>query len=181
MTSYDDAFDISPVPAPGRDTEPPEIFRGIYGMPMFLTVRTTDLDRSAHFWTAGLGFIELFTIPGQLIHLRRWAFQDVLLMPTAAQPCDGTAGRPAAPAASHLTLSVACVRGQLEGLRAACEELVPGCTRGPVDRPWNSTEVEVTTPEGTHVVLTAANPLDPDSAAARRLADIGIDVRRPTQ
>lgn len=76
---------------------------------------------------------------------------------------------------------MACVRSQLEGLRSACEELVPGCTRGPFERPWNSTELEVTTPEGTRVVLTAANPLKPESAAAQGLVDIGTDVRRPEE
>lgn len=34
MSTYYNAFDISPVPAPGPDTQPPEVYRGIYGMPM---------------------------------------------------------------------------------------------------------------------------------------------------
>ncbi|WP_328807776.1 hypothetical protein [Nonomuraea antri] len=60
---------------------PPEIFRGIYGMPMFVNVTTQDLAASVDFWTRGLGFVDLFTIPGQVTHLRRWMFQDVLLVP----------------------------------------------------------------------------------------------------
>lgn len=38
------------------------------------------------FWVRGLGFFELFAIPGRLVHLRRWAFQDVLLVPAASVP-----------------------------------------------------------------------------------------------
>jgi len=40
------AFEMSPVPAPSEDAQPPEPFHGIYGMPMFVTVPTSDLDAS---------------------------------------------------------------------------------------------------------------------------------------
>ncbi|WP_390884460.1 VOC family protein, partial [Actinomyces oris] len=85
------AFEMSPVPAPSEDAQPPEPFHGIYGMPMFVTVPTSDLDASVDFWTEALGFFTLFSIPGQLVHLRRWAFQDVLLVPApqAPAPADG--------------------------------------------------------------------------------------------
>ena len=62
--------------------KPPEVYRGIYGMPMFVTIPTSDLAASVEFWVRGLGFIDLFTIPGRLTHLRRWAFQDALLVPS---------------------------------------------------------------------------------------------------
>ncbi len=77
---------VSPVPLPALDATPPEVHRGIYGMPVFLTVPTPDLAASADSWIRGLGFIDLFSVPGQVTHLRRWAFQDVLLVP------GGTAG-----------------------------------------------------------------------------------------
>lgn len=69
----------SPVPPPSPDAAPAEIHRGFYGMPMFCIVPTRDLDASRDFWIEGLGFIDLFTAPGQMTHLRHWAFQDVLL------------------------------------------------------------------------------------------------------
>ena len=174
------AFDISPVPAPGPDAIAPEPFRGIYGMPMFLTLPTADLAASSQFWTRGLGFIELFTIPGRLVHLRRWAFQDVLLVPDGA--ADGAQADAAAPSVpgpvlpdgAGLCLSV--VLGQLDEMVAACEELRPGCTRPPRMTPWNSREVEVATPEGLRLVLTAAVPLDPAGEQAQGLRDVGIDV-----
>jgi len=85
------AFEMSPVPAPSEDAQPPEPFHGIYGMPMFVTVPTSDLDASVDFWTEALGFFTLFSIPGQLVHLRRWAFQDVLLVPAPQAPAPADA------------------------------------------------------------------------------------------
>src|SRR5262245_16326965 len=109
MADYYDAFDISPVPAPALDTKPPEIYRGIYGMPMFVTVPTSDLAASADFWIRGLGFIDLFTIPGQVTHLRRWAFQDALLVPASAPPTPPT-----------VSISFACVLSQVDEIAKAC-------------------------------------------------------------
>lgn len=143
MTDHYSAFDVSPVPVPAVDAEPPEVFRGIYGMPMFVTVPTSDLAASVDFWTRGLGFIDLFTIPGRLTHLRRWAFQDVLLVPS---------GRPAEP--PTLSVSFACVLSQVDTIAAACEGLLPGCVTGPARTPWNTVDLEVITPENARVVLT---------------------------
>lgn len=81
MTDLYDAFEISPVPVPGPDAEPPELYRGIYGMPMFVTAPTPDMAASVDFWVRGLGFMDFFTATGHVTHLRRWAFQDVLLVP----------------------------------------------------------------------------------------------------
>ena len=138
MTDTYPAFDISPVPVPALDAVPPELFRGLYGMPMFATVPTADLAASVDFWVRGLGFFDLFSVPGQLTHLRRWAFQDVLLVPGE---------RPAA--AEALSVSFACVLSQIEQIAAGCAELVPGCTMGPRQMPWNSVELEIVTPEHT--------------------------------
>ncbi|MFR9751001.1 VOC family protein [Nocardia sp. 004] len=159
---------FSPVPVPARDAAAPEIYREIYGMPMFATIPTSDLAVSKEFWTRGLGFIDLFSVPGQLTHLRRWAFQDVLLVPG-----DRIGETPA------LRISFSCVLGQLEETAARCAELVPGCTDGPSDTPWNSTDLTIVTPENIHVVMTAARPLDPHSAQADSLRAMGIEVPQP--
>ncbi len=159
---------VSPVPLPALDATPPEVHRGIYGMPVFLTVPTPDLAASADSWIRGLGSIDLFSVPGQVTHLRRWAFQDVLLVP-GEQPG----------AAPPSTTSFACVLSQLEEVRAACEELLPGCSSGPHSMPWNSVEMRVVTPENTRVVMTAARPLDPDSAQAQFVRDMGIELPEP--
>ena len=162
------AFEMSPVPTPGEDAKPPEPFPGIYGMPMFVTVPTSDLDASVDFWTEALGFFSLFSIPGRLVHLRRWAFQDVLLVPAPQEP--SPAPGPA------MSVSFACVLSQIDEIAAVCEQRRPGSVTGPRITPWNSSEVEVTTPEGMRVVLTAARPLDPDSEQADNLRRVGIEV-----
>ncbi|MEU8102269.1 VOC family protein [Nonomuraea muscovyensis] len=165
MTDYYEAFDISPVPPPGPDATPPEIYRGIYGMPMFVTVPTPDLAASVDFWTRGLGFIDLFTVPGQVTHLRRWAFQDALLVPTGALPAPST-----------VNIGFSCVLSQVDEIAQACTTLVPGCTTGPRQTPWNTVELEVITPENARVIMTAARPLDLDSAEARYLEANGFTL-----
>ncbi|MBO2452858.1 VOC family protein [Actinomadura barringtoniae] len=158
---------VSPVPMPALDAVAPEVYREIYGMPMFMTVPVADLEASKDFWMRGLGFIDLFSIPGRLTHLRRWAFQDVLLVPGEQ-----------ADAASAMSVSFACVVGQLEEITEACEKLRPGCTAGPAEMPWNSLELTVVTPENTRVVMTAARPIDPDGAQADALREVGFDIPR---
>jgi catechol 2,3-dioxygenase-like lactoylglutathione lyase family enzyme len=164
MSDYHDAFDISPVPAPGPDAVPPEPFRGIYGMPAFVTIPTSDLAESVDFWIRGLGFFELFSIPGRLVHLRRWAFQDVLLVPAADVPERTPA----------MSISFACVLSQVDSLVEACRAVRPDSVDGPRDTPWNTRDVAVTTPENARIVFTAAKPFDPASQEARNLAAIGI-------
>ncbi|MFI9401886.1 VOC family protein [Nocardia sp. NPDC052316] len=163
MTDTFSAFDISPVPDAALDAEPAELYRGIYAMPMFLTAPTADLAESVDFWVRGLGFFDLFTAQGQITHLRRWAFQDVLLVP-GEQPADAAA----------VSVSFACVLSQLDQIATACEQLRPGCTTGPREMPWNSVELEVRTPENIRVIMTAARPYDPNGAAAEYLRDMGI-------
>lgn len=153
MSNYYNAFEMSPVPQPSEDAVPPEPFRGIYGMPMFVTISTVDLASSEEFWGQGLGFFNLFAIPDRFTHLRRWAFQDVLLVPTGEE----TDVVPTA------TVSFACVLSEIDTIAAACEKLRPGCTRGPTHTPWNTVDVEIITPENVKVVFTAAKPLEPNS------------------
>ena len=165
MTDTYPAFDISPVPVPALDAKAPELFSGLYGMPMFVTVPTADLAASADFWIRGLGFFELFSAPGTITHLRRWSFQDVLLV-----PADQADAPPA------LTVSFSCVLSQVDEITEACERLLPGSTNGPRQTPWNSVDLEVITPENARVIMTAARPWDPSSVEAQNLRDIGIDA-----
>lgn len=167
MTDYYDAFEVSPVPVPAPDAIAPELFRGIYGMPAFVTVPSGDLDTSIAYWTRGLGFFVLFSVPGRLVHLRRWMFQDVLLV-----PADPTVAAPPAPARS--TVSFAAVLRQIDDLAESCRAIDPESVLAVRDTPWNTRDVEVVTPEGLSVVLTAAKPFDPAGEAAAGLAAIGI-------
>ncbi|MGW6603420.1 VOC family protein [Streptomyces sp. NPDC055036] len=164
MSDHYNAFEMSPVPAPGPDAVTPELFRGIYGMPAFMTIPTSDMAASVDFWTRGLGFFELFSIPGRLVHLRRWAFQDVLLVSAAGVPERTPA----------MSISFACVLSQVDSLVEACRALRPDSVDGPRDTPWNTRDVEVITPENARIVFTAAKPFDPASHEARNLEAIGI-------
>lgn len=164
MSDYYDAFEMSPVPPPGPDAVAPEPFRGIYGMPAFVTIPTSDVAASVDFWTRGLGFIELFSIPGGVVHLRRWAFQDVLLVPAERVPEQAPA----------MSVSFACVLSQIEPLAEACRALRPDSVDGPRDTPWTTRDLEVITPENARIVFTAAKPWDPESQEARNLEAVGI-------
>ncbi|MGI5417538.1 VOC family protein [Actinomadura luteofluorescens] len=166
MSDYFDAFEMGPVTERGLKAVAPEVFRGIYAMPMFVTVPTSDLAASTDFWVRRFGFIELFSVPGQMVHLRRWVFQDVLLVPAAAGDV--------APEVPAMSVSFMCVLSQIDPLVEACSDLVPGSVAGPRDTPWRTRDVEVTTPEGARVVFTAALEFDPDSQEARDLASVGI-------
>ncbi|WP_159847649.1 VOC family protein [Nocardia sp. CY41] len=164
MSNFYNAFEMSPVPAPGPDAVAPQPFRGIYGMPAFVTIPTSDLAASVEFWIRGLGFFELFAIPGRLVHLRRWAFQDVLLVAAESVPDQAPA----------ISFSFACVLNQVDPLIEACRALRPNSVDGPRDTPWNTRDVVVITPENARIVFTAAKPFDPASEEARNLAAIGI-------
>ncbi|MFF3030863.1 VOC family protein [Streptomyces rubiginosohelvolus] len=164
MSDYYNAFEMSPVPTPGPDAVPPEAFRGIYGMPAFVTIPTSDLAASVDFWIQGLGFFELFSVPGTLVHLRRWAFQDVLLVAAESVPEQPPA----------MSFSFAGVLSQVESLAEACRVLRPDSVDGPRDTAWNTRDVEVITPENARVVFTAAKPFDPASQEARNLEAMGI-------
>ncbi|MDH6283186.1 VOC family protein [Prescottella agglutinans] len=164
MSDYYNAFEISPVPDPGPDAVAPEPFRGIYGMPAFVTIPTSDLAASMDFWIRGLGFVELFSIPGTLVHLRRWAFQDVLLVSAERAPEQ----------TPDMSVSFACVLSQIDSLVEACRALSPNSVDGPRDTPWNTRDVEVVTPEKARIVFTAAKPFDPASEEARNLEATGI-------
>ncbi len=84
-------------------------------MPAFVTLPTSDLAASVDFSTRGLGFFELFGIPGRLVHLRRWASQDVLLVQAE--------GVPAQPPA--MSCSFACVLSQIAPLVEARRAVRP--------------------------------------------------------
>ncbi|WP_314175169.1 VOC family protein [Streptomyces winkii] len=172
MSDFFNAFEMSPVPAPGPDARAPEPFRGIYGMPVFVTIPTSDLAASTDFWVQGLGFFELFGIPGQVVHLRRWAFQDVLLV-----PAEGGSEQTGVPT---MSVSFACVLSEVDQLAEACRGLVADGVTGPRDTPWNTRDVEVITPERARIVFTAAKRLDPGSREARDLEAVGIVAPKST-
>src|SRR5581483_4471560 len=101
---------------------------------------------------------------GRLVHLRRWAFQDVLLVPAVDVPAQVPA----------MSLGFACVLSQIDSLAEACRALRPVSVDGPRDTPWNTRDVTVVTPENARIVFTAGKPFDPASPEARNLQAVGI-------
>jgi uncharacterized glyoxalase superfamily protein PhnB len=140
----------------------------VYPMPMFATLAVPDVAGLAQWYQDALGFGVMFTTPGpggapSLVHLRRRKYQDVLVVPAAA----GAVAGPVA-AASSLTITF-----QADGDVAALAErarAVPvvgaAAIVGPIDTPWNTTDLRVTDPAGHRLVFTSrrGNP-DPEQAA----------------
>ena len=74
-----------------------EIDRGIYVMPQFVTFEVSDMAAARRWYANGLGFVELAVLPGPagdpaLVHLRRFRYQDILLVP-ASEPSSGASPR----------------------------------------------------------------------------------------
>ena len=143
----------SPVPAPAAGVQPPDISRAVYGMPMFATLAVRDMAATVSWYTGGLGFIELFAVPGPqgqpvLVHLRRWQFQDLLVRPATGPVVPGTA----------CSLSFAAVYDELEALAGRARAHGGGQADGPADTPWNTRDLTTTDPGGNRVIFTAARP-----------------------
>jgi catechol 2,3-dioxygenase-like lactoylglutathione lyase family enzyme len=133
-----------------------EITRDIYGMPAFTTLTVADLDRTVDWYTNGLDFIVLFTVPGPdatpaLVHLRRWRYQDILVRP-------GLTRRDRAPAGGEWSISVMADADHLDDLAKRARDHGGGAVEGPFDTPWNTRDVRFTDPDGYTVVYTARRP-----------------------
>jgi catechol 2,3-dioxygenase-like lactoylglutathione lyase family enzyme len=129
----------------------PEVTRDIYGMPAFVTLTVTDLDRTVDWYVNGLGFVALFRMPGPdgrpgLVHLRRWRYQDILVRP----------GKP--PVGGEWTVSVMAAADELPALAERARAHAGGTVEGPTDTPWNTRDVRATDPDGYVVVFTARRP-----------------------
>jgi hypothetical protein len=162
----------SPVPAPAAGAEPPPVSRAIYGMPMFATLHAADLAATVSWYIAGLGFIDLFTLPGPggdplLVHLRRWQFQDLLVRLARGPVSPGNACQ----------LSFAAVYGELDALAERARAHGGGRVDGPADTPWNTRDLTTADPDGNIVIFTAARPAElTDPAFTERLRQAAADA-----
>ena len=143
----------SPVPEPAAGARAPGVSRAIYGMPMFATLAARDIGATVSWYTGGLDFIELFTVPGPgggpvLVHLRRWQFQDLLVRPAHRQVTPG----------NGCVLSFAAVYGEIDALAERARAHGGGRVEGPADTPWNTRDLITTDPDGNVVIFTAARP-----------------------
>lgn len=164
------------MPEPGAVEAPvPEITRDIYGMPAFVTLEVADIDATVSWYVDGLGFINLFTLPGPtgtpvLVHLRRWRYQDILVRP-ATGPVVVPTGLRVAVSARYEDLDEMAARARAHG---------GGQVEGPTDTPWNSRDLTTVDPDGYQLVFTAPRPQDQwDQAFAQRIVDLDAEQNPP--
>lgn len=121
---------------------------------MFATLVVTDLDLTTSWYVDGLGFINLFTVPGPsgpaLVHLRRWQFQDLLVRPSSEPVTCG----------NGFLLNFASVIDELDALATRARAHGAGRVEGPADTGWNTRDLTTVDPDGNVVVFTAARPVD---------------------
>ncbi len=145
-------------PTPPQDFEIPipEIDREIYVMSMFATLPVKDLDASRA-WYAALGFVELAVMPApdgsvQVVHLRRYRYQDLLLVPAEGEVSAGGA---------RVSFAHTAPIEDLETVADALREVGYGEVTGPSTTPWHAIELEARDPDGHVVVLTGQSPAPP--------------------
>ncbi len=153
----------------------PAIDLSIYVMPAFVTLTVSDLERSRRWYVDGLGFALLASVPGPsrevaLIHLRRWRYQDLLLVPARR------------PLASSLTdrgirLTFSAHGTDLDALVASARAAGGGSVEGPTATPWNTLDVLACDPDGYEVVFTSMLPSHlRDPAFATRMEQVKQQV-----
>ena len=142
----------------------------IYPMPSFPSLLARDLRRSRDFYVETLGFLHVFSMPGQdgrpvLEHVRFCRYADVLLQQAETDlkihPGNGIT----------ITFS-ATLAGRTCDQIAEQVRKSNGRVEGPVERPWNVREVRVTDPDG--YVLLFVEPLDINKS----MDDVMTDVSR---
>jgi catechol 2,3-dioxygenase-like lactoylglutathione lyase family enzyme len=137
----------------------------VYPMPMFATIAVADVAGLVAWYEGALGFRVMFSTPGPggtpaLVHLRRSKYQDILVTPAPAN-AGGTA-----PSSLTITFRADEDPAALAERARAVAPVGASAVTGPVDTPWNTTDVRVTDPAGHRLVFTAAraNP-DPEQQA----------------
>ncbi|MCY3912542.1 MAG: VOC family protein [Chloroflexi bacterium] len=153
--------------APDATLPSTTIDRGIYVMPQFVTFEVSDMAASRQWYVSGLGFVELAVLPGPegepvLVHLRRFRYQDILLVP----------GRDPEDQASGVRVSFAAGDEDLDARAAIASGESGGTVEGPMRTPWNTRDLHFRDADGHLVVFTQPDPdADMDSEFARRVRD----------
>jgi len=136
----------------------------IYPMPMFATLAVSDVAGLSKWYQDALGFGVVFTMPGpggapSLVHLRRRKYQDVLVVPAAA---GAVAPAPGLSISFQADGEVAALAERARAVPAVGAAAIVG----PIDTPWNTTDLRVTDPAGHRLVFTSRRAnADPDETA----------------
>lgn len=135
----------------------------IYPMPMFATIGVADPASVAAWYQAALGFGVVFTAPGpggtpSLVHLRRHKYQDVLIVPASSGVAPGSSLTISFQAGDDITALATRAR--------AVPAVGASAVVGPIDTPWNTTDLRVVDPAGHRLVFTSQRTTaDPQLAA----------------
>lgn len=143
----------------------PEVDREIYVMPAFTTLSVTELGQATR-WYRHLGFevlAEMGDGPGRLVHLRRYRYQDLLLVLRGPAEDAPTGAR------SWTSFSHTGPLEELEAMAAALRTDGTGSVKGPEAMPWHAIELRATDADGHTVVLTAAPTELPDPSVLEEL------------
>ena len=136
-----------------------EIDRSIYVMPGFVTFSCADVERTRRWYVDGLGFVVLAGYPG-LVHLRRWRYQDILLVP----------GGEAGARAGGIRYTIAAGDEDLAAIAERARAAGGGTVTGPTPTMWNTIDLECVDPDGHVVVFTALDrSRTPDPRFAERI------------
>jgi hypothetical protein len=139
--------------------EPPTLgeYNGfeVYPMPFFVTLAVDEPAALAEWYERVLGFSVMFA--GPVIHLRRWKYQDILLVP-ASVPGGATSGGPGLHFGADGDVDALAERA------AKAPRLGLSAVEGPVLTPWNTHELRVTDPAGHRLVFTS-RPSAPNAEA----------------
>jgi catechol 2,3-dioxygenase-like lactoylglutathione lyase family enzyme len=145
--------------APDFEVPSEVIDRSIYAMPQWVRLPVSDLAASTRWYGEAAGFEVLVSMPGPdgsplLVHLRRFRYQDILLVraPGAVAPGHASVGFAAG---SDTDLDE-------QARRAAAVVSGGGAVEGPTRTPWNTVDLTLTDPDGHVVVLS--QPVPPEQA-----------------
>jgi uncharacterized glyoxalase superfamily protein PhnB len=131
---------------------------------MFATLEEPDLEAAIAWYEAALDFSAMFVARGPdgrptLAHLRRARYQDLLLVP----------GVPASGERLAISLRADGDPAELAARARAAAPCGASAVVGPLDTPWNTTDVRITDPGGHRLALTAQRTVaDPELDARTR-------------
>ena len=131
-----------------------------------------------------LGFFVLFEVPGQLVHLRREKYQDILF-----KPADGLNVDPSTKSLGQgvsMCFSVGSV-ADVNRLGSHAAQLKATIIEGPVDRPWNVREIVLHDPDGYRLAVSGGPIADvnfaevfPGTSEAGRATSLAVSTPAPS-
>ncbi len=125
-------------------------------------LQDNDLAASVAFYTAQLGFRELYREEDKLVILNRDAFDLFLARKEINVDLRNRTARQPGSTRAAFDVYVFCHRGMVDALWAELKNAgVPmpaACAQGPVDRPHGQREFRITDPDGYELVF--ASPID---------------------